>query len=427
MTFVSKLAMAAVLTLGTTALGASPAMAQKEKKDDKAAAQAAPQLKVSNEFRKPAAAAETAVKAKDWATADTNLLAAEAVAKNDDEKYYAAFLRLQMELGRNNEDGQLKAMNVLMSNPRTPADAAKIYGAAFNYTLGSRAAAAKKYDEVIQYMLKAREYGSQETDVPILLANAYAATNKPAETVAEVDRAIQLSKAQGRKPPEAWYQFAIPRVNAMGDRAAVVAWLSRYITEYPTTKNWHWAIDVFRASAPAGANARNEKIDAYRLKRATNALPNRGDYADYSFAAQQGGLPWEAVSVIDEGRKAKKIPDGDADIGKTYTAATAQVKSSGSLEALAKSSAADKDGKGLAQTADAFLASGNQARALELYDQALAKGGVNTDEVNLHRGIAYQQLGQKDQARTAFGAVKAGPLANLATLFTTSLDLPPLS
>jgi hypothetical protein len=36
--------------------------------------------------------------------------------------------------------------------------------------------------------------------------------------------------------------------------------------------------------------------------RATNALADRNDYADYSFAAQQSGLPWEAVAVIDEGR-----------------------------------------------------------------------------------------------------------------------------
>lgn len=424
MTFVSKLAMAAVLTLGATTLAAAPAVAQK--KDDKKQ-DAGPALKLSNEFRKAGAAGETAIKAKDWATADTQITAAEAVAKNDDEKYYAARLRLQIELGRNNEDGQLKAMDALINNPKTAPDDKKIYGAAFNYTLGSRAANAKKHAEAITYMLKAREFGSTETDVPIVLANAYAATNKPAESVAEVDRAIQLSKSQGRKPPEAWYQFAIPRVNALGDRAAVVSWLSRFITEYPTTKNWHWAIDVFRGSAPAGANARNEKIDAYRLKRATNALPNRGDYNDYSFAAQQGGLPWEAVAVIDEGRKAKKIPEGDAEVAKTYAAATAQVKSSGSLETLAKQSAADKDGKGLAQTADAFLASGNQARAIQLYDQAMAKGGVNADEVNLHRGIAYQQLGQKEQARTAFAAVKAGPLANLATLYTTSLDLPPLS
>jgi tetratricopeptide (TPR) repeat protein len=426
MTFVSKLAMAAVLTLGSTALGASPATAQKnDKKDQKA--QGGPVLKVSPEFRKAVALAEPAVKAKDWATADTNLAAAEALAKNDDERYYAGYLRLQLELGRNNEDGQLKVISALMSNPKTAPETARLYRSVFNYQLGVRASKAKNHAEAISYMLKAREAGSTEVDVAIVLANSYAATGKNADAIAEVERAIEMTKAKTGKPPESWYQFAIPKVNATGDRAAMVSWLSRFITEYPTLKNWHWAVQVYRSTAPAGGNAKVEKIDVYRLMRATNALPNRGDYADYAYTVQQGGLPWEAVSVIDEGRKAGKIPAGDSDVARTYAGAQTQVKSEGSLDDLATQAAAAKDGKTAAQTGDAFLASGKQARAVELYDLALTKGGVNADEINLHRGIAYQQLGQKEQARTAFGAVKAGPLANLATLYQTSLDLPPLS
>ncbi|RYE03565.1 MAG: hypothetical protein EOP61_04135 [Sphingomonadales bacterium] len=423
MTFVSKLAMAAVLTLGTTALGASPAAAQKNDKKS----QSGPDLKVSPEYRKAAAAAETALVAKDWATTDTNLTAAEGLAKNEDEKYYAAVLRLKLELGRSNEDGQLKALNALIANPKTPPENVKLYGAVFNYQLGVRASKAKKHDEAIAYMLKAREFGSTEVDVPIVLANAYAAQNKNVESIAELERAIAIAKAKGGKAPEPWYQFAIPRVNALGDRAAMASWLSRFITEYPTLKNWQWAVQVYRSTAPTGANAKVERIDAFRLLRVTNGLPNRGEYADYSYAAQQAGLPWEAVSVIEEGRKAGKVSKDDADVNKTFAAASAQIKAEGSLDVQAKQAAASKDGKAASQTADAFLASGNHARAIELYDLALTKGGVNADEVNLHRGIAYQQLGQKDQARAAFAAVKAGPLANLATLYTTSLDLPPLS
>jgi hypothetical protein len=67
MKFVSKLALAAALTLGASAVGSAPALAQKA---DKAAE---PQLKVSDAFRKAAVAAETALKAKDLATADTQL------------------------------------------------------------------------------------------------------------------------------------------------------------------------------------------------------------------------------------------------------------------------------------------------------------------------------------------------------------------
>ncbi|WP_204307115.1 tetratricopeptide repeat protein, partial [Klebsiella aerogenes] len=59
--------------------------------------------------------------------------------------------------------------------------------------------------------------------------------------------------------------------------------------------------------------------------------------------------------------------------------------------------------------ADALLAAGDNARALELYDAALAKGGADANEINLHRGIALQRLGRKEEAKTAFQAVKTGP------------------
>jgi tetratricopeptide (TPR) repeat protein len=417
MSFVSKLALAAALTLGTSALSAAPAFAQN----------AGPELKVSDEFRKPAGAADTALKAKDLATADAQITAAEAVAKNDDEKYYAAWLRLQLELERKNEAGQMRALGVLASNPKTPADRVNVYNGLYNYMLGSQLIAQKKPADAVAALVKARELGANQPDLPVLLANAYSASGKNAEAVVEVNRAIEASKAAGRKPPAEWYKFAIPRVNASGDRAAMASWLGHYIQEYPTVQNWRWAIQVFRQGAPAGG-AKAEKISLYRLMRATNALADRGDYADYSFSAQQAGLPWEAVAVIDEGRKAGKLPPADSDTQRTYTASQAAVKSEGSLEGLAKQSAAAKDGRTAQQTADAFLASGNYARALELYDLALQKGSVDADEVNLNRGVALRALGRKDEARTAFQAVKAnGAYGNLALLWQSSVDFPPLS
>ncbi|WP_448664587.1 hypothetical protein ACG3SL_07905 [Sphingomonas sp. CJ20] len=422
MTFVSKLAMAAVLTMGTTALGTAPAIAQKAAKNA-----GEPQLKVSEEFRKAAAAAETALKANDLTTADTQLTAAETVAKTDDERYYAASMRLQIELARKSTAGQLKALQALWTNPKTPADRVPLYGSVYNFMAGSAAADQKKHAEAIQFLLKARELGSKEGDLPVLLANSYAATGRQAEAIAEVDNAIKISKAAGRKAPAEWYKFAIPRVNQTGNRAAMADWLTRFIQEYPTVQNWRWAIQVFRQGTPAGGSEKVEKLDLYRLMRSTNALADRGDYADYAFQAQQSGLPWEAVAVIDEGRKSGKIAAGDADTSRTYTSAQTAVKSEGSLETLAKQAAAAKTGASASQTADAFLASGNYARAVELYDAALTKGSVNVDEVNLHRGIALQRLGRKDDARTAFQQVKTGPYANLALLWQSSIDFPPLA
>jgi len=426
MTFVSKLALATVLTLGSTALGAAPAAAQKA---DKKADKSAPQLNISAEFRKPAAAAQTAVDAKDWATAEPNIVAAEAAAKNDDERYFAAWLRFRMDASRNNEAGQLKALEVLVASPKTPPTDMPIYQGQYNFLLGQQAATQKKYAEAIPLLLKAREAGSKQPDIEILLANAYAATGKPTESVTEVSRAIEANKATGRKAPEAWYRFAIPRVYQTGDRAATAQWLGRMLADYPTVQNWRWGTLVFREGADRAGTRFNgtQKIDLYRLMRATKSLADLNDYLEYSNLVTQAGLPWEAVAVVAEGRATGKAPAGNSDLDRIYTAAQARVKAEGSLDTLARQAATAKDGSTASQTADAYFASGNYAKALELYDLAIQKGGVNVDEVNLHRGEALFYLSRKDEARTAFGLVKAPGAVDIATLWTTALDLPALS
>jgi len=416
MNFASKLALAAVLSLGTTALTVAPAAAQK-KKDEKADPNA---LKVSDEFRKPAALAETAVKAKDWATAEPQIIAAEAAAKNEDEKYYSAWLRLQLEMGRGSESAQIAPLQILTVSPRTSPDAVRPYTARLNFLLGKAAAAQKKHADVITYMTKARELGEKNVDIALMMANSYAATGKNVEAAAEARNAIEFAKSTGQKAPEAWYQFAIPKVNATGNRDAIADWLAYYLKDYPTVKNWRWAMEVLGQGAKGtDRNAKIERTDLFRLRRSTNALADRGDYADYAYIAQSSGLPWEAISVIEEGRKNGKVPQTDPDTVKILTAAQAGVKSSPSLDALAKQGGVDN--------ADALLAAGDSARALQLYDAALAKGGVNAEEINLHRGIALARLGRKDEAKTAFQSVKTGPFVNVALLWQVSLESPPLS
>jgi hypothetical protein len=49
---------------------------------------------------------------------------------------------------------------------------------------------------------------------------------------------------------------------------------------------------------------------------------------------------------------------------------------------------------------------------------------TNADEVNLHLGVALAKAGQKAEARTAFGQVKAGTAAEIAGFWTTWLDAP---
>lgn len=427
MKFVSKLALTAMLALGSTAMVTTPALAQKDKKG--ASKEDPNALKVSDAFRKAAQPAVDAVQAKNWAAAAPALDALDQVAQNDDEKYYAAYLRSRMNIGKNDMVALNKDLAILIANPRTPPNELVAYKRQYFYMLGDQAMKDKKYPEAIDALLKSREAGNNEFDLSLALANAYAATNRPNESVAEVDRAIKSVKATGQKPPVAWYQFAIPRVYATGNRAETAKWLQQMIQEYPTAKNWRWGVMMLRGSADqAGTRLTNvQRIDLYRLLRATKVLADQNDYVEYAESVNSAGLPWEAVAVLDEGKSTGKVPAGNPDATRIYTSAQGKVKAEGSLAPLLKQSQAAPNGKMAAQTGDAYLASGDFAKAVELYDIALQKGGVTADEVNLHRGMALYSLGRKDDARTAFGQVKGAPAVDLATLWTVALDLPALS
>lgn len=395
---------------------AAPAAAQRNKKP------AEPQLSVSAEFRTPAAAAETAIKASDWATAETQLSAAEAVAKNDDERYFAAAMRLPLEVNKKNNNGIARALDTLLASPKTP-EANRSY---YNFLRGTVAFQMKKPAEAIPFLLKARELGNTEEDLTLQLAQAYVDTGKVNEGVAEMGRAIDAAKAAGKKPQQAWFNYAVAKTYAAGDRAATAVWLMRQVKEYPTVANWRKVLVLYRDSVDRSNTPldRAQRIDLFRLMRATGALADQQDFFDYAKASVDAGLPWEAVAVIDEGRKAGTVPAASADINRAYTAAQTAVRGEGSLDGLARDAAKAADGRGAVATGDAFLASGNNARALELYDLALQKGGVNTDAVNLHKATALFHLGRKDEAKATFALVRAAPLSDIAGFWVAWLDMP---
>ncbi|WP_447407021.1 hypothetical protein, partial [Clostridium perfringens] len=88
--------------------------------------------------------------------------------------------------------------------------------------------------------------------------------------------------------------------------------------------------------------------------------------------------------VLKEGMASGKIPATSTFSKRLLGDATTAIKNEGSLATSEKQASASANGKLSAQTADAYLGQGNYAKAIELYRQALTKGGVDKDEVNTH-------------------------------------------
>jgi predicted Zn-dependent protease len=417
MKFISKVALAATLATGFTAVNA-PAFAQKK---DKAEA-GAPQLKLSDAVRKPIAAAQTAFAAGDYPTTLAQIAIAEPAAKTDDERYVVNALRLQTVAKTNDRAAMIPALDALIANPKTPATDKPRYA----YFRGTLAYEGKKYAEAIPFLTQARDLGYNDPNLPLQIAQAQIEGGNVPAGLAELDKAITAETAAGRKAPDAWYRYGVAKSYAAGQRDATTTWLQKSLTAYPTPDNWRRSILVYREGSEAKGGTkldRGQQLDLFRLMRATKSLADRGDYLEYGNLAYQAGLPAETKAVIEEGRATGKLPAGDTTSTGLINDSNTALKSEGSLASFETRAKAAPNGKIAAGTADAYLATGNTAKAIELYRLALSKGGVDTNEVNLHLGAALTQAGQKAEAQSAFQAVTAGPRKDVAGFWMQYLQV----
>lgn len=419
MTRISTAALIATL-LGAGTL-ATPAIAK-----DKPQAQAqAGGLKLSAEVLKAAQPAQAAITAKDYATAEPLVAQTEAAAKTDDEKYVAAALRYDLENAKlyAAQDANPKApvnetvlaapLDTLIANPRTPADARGRYA----FRRGALAFNGHQYPQAIRYFQQAKQLGYTDNDIDLQIVKAKMDSGDVAGGSADLKATMDRMNAAGQKVPEDYYRYAIARANKANDKAATADWLVRYAKAYPTPKNWRDIVVMYGLQQGSIDTLDNtQKLDLYRLLHDTHSLTDQVIYEQYADVAMKRGYPAEAASVLRQGQAAGTLTSAMA--SGPLAQATAAARAEGSLSSLDTKARASADGKLAAQTADAYLGQGENAKAADLYRLALTKGGVNADEVNTHLGIALSRSGDKAGAQAAFAMVKGSPRNDIAALWT---------
>ena len=416
----STLALAAALATGLGGIAVVQPVLAAKKEEPK------PGLKLSQEFVKLAKPAQDAVAAKNYAGAEPLVAAAEAGAKNDDEKYVAQSLRFDLARGQIyaardsnpnapvNETSLAGPLDALIANPSTPATNKPGY----YYARGVLAFNGKQNAQAVEYLGKARELGYADPNLDLMIAKAKFDNNDLAGGSADLDTAIAKTKASGKPAPEDYYKYAISRSLRAKDKAQTLGWMSKWAQAYPTPQTWHDVLVTYGLSTPSvDVLDKNQRIDLFRLMRDTKGLADQSLYEQYAQDVIDRGLPTEALAVMKEGQASGKLTAG-RNLTEALAQANNQAKGEGSLAPLETKAKASADGKLSAQTADAYLSKGDNAKAAELYRAALTKGGVNADEVNTHLGIALSRSGDKAGATAAFANVKTGARGNLATLWS---------
>lgn len=408
MKLVSSLALGAALALGAVP---SVAFAAKEKPAE------APKMTLSKEFRAAAGPAQAAIKANP-AGAEAAVAAAETAASTADDKFVAGQIRLQLGGALKNQAMQQKAVMAMLNSGSALGNAEL---PRLNFYAGQFAYSANDFPTAIKYLTEADrlKFNGGNQDALLLLAESHFKTNNVPAGLAFVDRAIAASTAAGTKAPEAWYA----RASSMAYKAKLFSesakWTRAQVRAYPTVDNWRSALVVYRDGATREGNL---NLDIFRLMRLTKSLAGERDYYEFASLATERGLPGEAKSIIDEGMANNAIPSSSRALNELRAMATSKIAGDqASLAAAEKQAAASATGRVASATGDAYLAYGQDAKAIALYKTALGKGGVDVDAVNTRMGIALARSGDKAGARAAFSAVK-GARADIAAFWLLWLD-----
>lgn len=413
---VSRAAMGLALAMGVALpLAVSPAMAAKEKKEKPAPAKA---WQLSKEFRAAYVPADAAVKAN-APDALAKIEAVEAIVKNADEKYIAGTLRLT--LGQATKNAKLQQDGIVAmigSGSAAPADAPKL-----NMAAGQLAYQAGNYPDAKKYLAEAVRLGNPGVDASLLLAEANFKAGTTQEGLTALEAAVKSEQAAGRKAPPEWYGRGAAMAYKAKMTGETAKWTREQVRAYPTPENWRSALVIFRDGSNLDSQA---MLDVFRLMHDTKALAGERDFFEYASLAVTGALPGEAKAVIEEGFASGAVNKSSRAVSERLTDANNKIPSDkASVVSDEKRAPAAADGRLAANTASAYLAYGDNTKAVDLFRLAQKKGGIDADVVNTRLGIALARSGQKDAARAAFQAVTGPARKDIAQFWLLWLDQAP--
>jgi tetratricopeptide (TPR) repeat protein len=412
MKFVSTVSLGLLLALGTVG-SIAPAFAAKKEK-----APEGPKFVLGKEFRAALGTAQTDLKAGKYEEAKTKLAATDIVATTPDEKYVAAAVRLELATALKDQKMQATAINAMIASGSTPAaDLPKFY-----FYAGEFAYVDGNYPEAIRLLSESDRLGYKSVDLLLRLAEGNFKANKLTEGLGYIERAIASEAKEGRAAPETWYARAASMAFKAKASAEVSKWTRAQVKAYPSNQNWRSALVTYRDSTRLDGQV---QLDLFRLMHDTKSLAGERDYYEYAALATERALPGEAKTVIEEGYALGTVSKTSQAVRERLAEANSKIPADkASVTSDEKRSASSVDGKLAANTANAFLAYGDYAKAIDMFTLSLKKGGVDADTINTRLGIALARTGRKAEAKSSFALVK-GTRKELSDFWTLWIDLNP--
>lgn len=370
--------------------------------------QAAAPAPVTKQIIGPLNDARTAIIAKDWATATAKLADATKGAKTQADANAINRLKVAMTVENKDHKTQLEAMNALMASPGalTPEETkqyksalAKVY-----LDLGDQPGSLKAFRAYID------EYGGTPDNL-IGIANDASKAGDFATAVTYSEKAIAASTTQ---PPESWYRLYLRSLQSAGQNDKYFSEMEKVAIKFPKEEYWRQLLGRVQKE-PKFSN--DMYLDLYRALQESGAKLSPQERSKAADEAMRRGLPGEALSLL-ESANARGEVTSDLDKKNLAQARSQSTSDRAGLAKDTKDALAKGNATRLAQTGEAQLSYGDNEKAVEVLQAALAKGITDPAELaltKLHLGIAQYRAGDKAGAKATWAGVTgddgAGALA----------------
>jgi len=427
MKLVSKFALA----LSLVAIGTAPAafaQSDEKPKKEKKGKEASPAAAKKN-YSKPFVAAYMPVanllnKTKDAATAKAEFPKVVAAIGNDDDRYEAGILAINIGAPLKDLVLQEQGIDLLLASASTPIEMKKEY----TFRKGAFAYDGKKFADAEKFMVDAYNLGHRDNNIEFLISNAQSQQNKDAEAIQWISKAIEASKAAGQVN-----KVYIVRAANLAAKAKNYAGAANFYKDLVKAENnpdyWHDAIAFFNRALDTNPE---ESLDLMRLMRVTNGLRFQQEYAAYLDSLSYIGVryPAEAVSLLDEGFAKGVISRNNVTFSERYNEAKGRLaEDTRTLAGTIAPAKANPKGMLASLTGDSFFSHKDYNTAKELYEAALSKAPVldkdgvdQSDRTRFRLAMSKTMLGDYAGAKADFAQITGANRKAIAEYWTMYID-----
>ncbi len=359
------------------------------------------QNKAKKEFVENFNAANAAMQSRQWSTAIAKADAAWPHAANTQQKAALEQIRVASSCDSSvkNNAGCISAIEKAKSTGGLQSSIVKNYD---QMLAGRYADSGNGAKALAQTKANISAYGGTSTELAFVAKKSLESKNY-SDAVSYINKAI----ASG-KPTATHYNILLNAYQAQGKLDDFYRTVEKIAPIYNSDTYWRMLIERSRKEKNYRTN--DAGLDVYRALLGAGVKLKSDEQWEMGDAARKRGLTIEASNAWDVLVKANDpLAVKNKGLIDATKASAAKEKATGLAQSEA-TSATRASGEPFADTAEAYMAAGDYAKAIDLFDKAFKKGEMDAAKVELIKvrlGVAQFKGGKKSDAVKTWSAIKA--------------------